>query len=83
MYFYDHICSESSDKICWVIEEEGKDLPISEELRNTVKKLRSLAESELGKIHFNLKPDVPINAQNIICKKFISEKCKLILHRNP
>ena len=50
--FSNDICSESSDKICWIIEEEGKDLPISEELRNTVKKLRSLVEAELGKNTF-------------------------------
>ena len=41
--------SESSDKICWIVEDEGKYLPVSEELRKTVKKLRSLVESELGK----------------------------------
>ena len=29
--------------------EDGTDLPISEELRNTVKKLRRLVETELGK----------------------------------
>ena len=28
--------------------EDGTELPISEELRNTVKKLRSLVETELG-----------------------------------
>ena len=45
--------SESSDKICWIIEE-GKDLPISKELQNTVRKLRSLVESELGEKYISI-----------------------------
>ena len=65
LFFYFDIFSESSDKICWIIED-GKDLPISEELRNTVKKLRSLVESELGKQN-------TFQFSNLMVKQFYSK----------